>query len=94
MAGRGYALKRGDVLDFAVRLVVHDGDVGVFGTRGLGLAGLSISEQDGIPISPCPVKIASLSYLRGTGRSNTPPHHFARGSWSNHSGQLSHLQFG
>ena len=27
MGGKGYALKRGDVLDFAVRFVVHDGDV-------------------------------------------------------------------
>ena len=26
MGSKGYALKRGDVLDFAVRFVVHDGD--------------------------------------------------------------------
>ena len=26
MARQGYALKQGDVLDFAVRFVVHDGD--------------------------------------------------------------------
>ena len=26
MASKGYALKRGDMLDFAVRFVVHDGD--------------------------------------------------------------------
>ena len=26
MARQGYALKQGDVLDFAVRFIVHDGD--------------------------------------------------------------------
>ena len=45
MAREGYALKRGDVLDFAVRFVVHDGDVeeadvagmwGAFDAGGLG----------------------------------------------------------
>ena len=45
LASKGYALKRGDVLDFAVRFVVHDGDAeaadvagmwGAFAGEGLG----------------------------------------------------------
>ena len=42
LAREGYALKRGDVLDFAVRFVVHDGDVeeaNVAGMWGLFVAG-------------------------------------------------------
>ena len=42
MAREGYALKRGHVLDFAVRFVVHDGDVeeaNVAGMWGLFVAG-------------------------------------------------------
>ncbi len=35
MAREGYALKRGDVLDFAVRLVVQDGDVEEADVAGL-----------------------------------------------------------
>ncbi len=35
MAREGYALKRGDVLDFAVRLVVHDGDAADADVKGL-----------------------------------------------------------
>ena len=35
MAGKGYALKRGDVLDFAVPFVVHDGDVEEADVKGL-----------------------------------------------------------
>ncbi len=35
MAGKGYALKQGDVLDFAVRFVVHDGDAEEADVAGL-----------------------------------------------------------
>ena len=32
---KGYALKQGDVLDFAVRFVVHDGDAGEADVAGM-----------------------------------------------------------
>ena len=52
LAGEGYALKRGDVLDFAVRFFVHDGDVeeadvaGVWGgvCWGGGIGGIFVQE--------------------------------------------------
>ena len=45
MAREGYSLKRGDELDFAVRFVVHDGDMeeadvaGMWGAFDAGGAG-------------------------------------------------------
>ena len=35
LASKGYALTQGDVLDFAVRFVVHDGDAGDADVAGL-----------------------------------------------------------
>ena len=47
LASKGHALKRGNVLDFAVRFVVHDGEAGeadVAGMWGLCGGGLGVGK--------------------------------------------------